>query len=349
MPPLSTPLVSIIIPVFNGESSLKSCLFSVISQSYSHIEVILVNDGSGDRSDAICKEWVATDERIKYYWQENAGVSAARNKGLQEAQGEFLTFVDCDDCLPVDAIEHLLTLAQKYGVDMVSGTVEVVWPGRNSLLRHEEKALQLYTPEDVISNINYPYAVWRGYFGAWSRLYRVSLIREHGVQFDTELIIGEDFIFVLNYMLKSEKIIFSDHVCYSLNRTVFSATNGYIINYDAKARGTNERTVALLSPYFHSTCEMDNLVRYRHVLNAVMEECRWYNRDGIYRAFQERYANVKCLCSRIKQQSTKLPLILNAPYSLNKKLLLILVHFRQAWLICFYMHMRHVISRKRKS
>lgn len=104
--------VSIIIPIFNPGEALSKCVESVLAQSFVDIEVILINDGSTDNSDCICRKFAAVDKRIKYFPQENAGVSAARNKGIAMASGKYLCFVDSDDfvdpgyvCSMVEAIE----------------------------------------------------------------------------------------------------------------------------------------------------------------------------------------------------------------------------------------------------
>lgn len=102
------PLVSIIIPVFNVEEYLDECIASVIRQTYTNIEVILVNDGSTDASRAICLKYAAEDSRLVLINQENMGVSAARNAGLLKASGCFVTFVDSDDSIDDDYIEQLV-------------------------------------------------------------------------------------------------------------------------------------------------------------------------------------------------------------------------------------------------
>ncbi len=99
------PLLSVIIPVYNVEKYLRECLDSVSNQTYQNLEIILVNDGSKDGSAEICKEYLAKDERIQYYEQENQGQSAARNLALSKATGEYITFVDSDDWISLDIYE----------------------------------------------------------------------------------------------------------------------------------------------------------------------------------------------------------------------------------------------------
>ena len=96
--------VSVIIPVYNPGGALKKCIESLMAQTWENIEIILVNDGSTDGSDSACREFAAADGRIKYVCQENAGVSAARNRGIELACGEYICFVDSDDYVEPDDV-----------------------------------------------------------------------------------------------------------------------------------------------------------------------------------------------------------------------------------------------------
>ena len=102
------PLVSVIVPVYNVEAYLNDCITAIKRQSYKNIEVILVNDGSTDKSGGICKEAIKTDNRFRLINQANGGLSSARNKGIEHAKGDYLFFVDSDDLIPHDTIRALL-------------------------------------------------------------------------------------------------------------------------------------------------------------------------------------------------------------------------------------------------
>ncbi len=111
-------LVSIIIPVYNAELFLKRCLNSIIRQTYSNIEIVLVNDGSSDNSGIICNEYAISDERVKVIHKENAGPSKAREDGINQSKGEYIIFVDADDYIDVNMLERLISVA-KQGYDIV--------------------------------------------------------------------------------------------------------------------------------------------------------------------------------------------------------------------------------------
>ena len=115
------PLISILVPVYNVERYLARCLNSIVTQTYSNLEIILVNDGSSDRSGGICDEYAAQDSRIRVIHQANAGVATARNKALAAVSGEYFMFVDSDDFLSPDAVEVLYKRIVEDDSDMAVG------------------------------------------------------------------------------------------------------------------------------------------------------------------------------------------------------------------------------------
>ena len=110
------PLISVIVPVYNVEKYLAKCIDSIIAQTYTNLEILLVDDGATDSSGAICDEYAQKESRIRVIHKENGGLSDARNRGIAEARGEYLGFIDSDDYIDVDMYELLYNLIQKYGV-----------------------------------------------------------------------------------------------------------------------------------------------------------------------------------------------------------------------------------------
>lgn len=132
------PLVSIIIPVYNVEAYLEKCLQSVVTQTYTNIEILLVNDGSTDRSPAVCRAFAARDTRIRVLNRENGGLSSARNAGLEVANGEYVCFIDSDDWVETDYVATLWEVLEKYGADIaVVGFMEERDGGSRSVYRSE--------------------------------------------------------------------------------------------------------------------------------------------------------------------------------------------------------------------
>ena len=184
-------LVSIIVPVYGTEEYLPACLDSLCGQSYSHLQIILVDDQSPDNCPKICDEYAQKDTRITVIHQKNKGVSGARNTGLTHAIGEFVMFVDSDDELYWDAVEILLRDAYKYNADLVSAE-----------LINEESAC---IPRDIQDDISY--AVFDeeksillsldgdpSTFSACAKLYRTAFIKD--IRFEEGETINEDGFFV---------------------------------------------------------------------------------------------------------------------------------------------------------
>lgn len=115
------PLLSVIVPVYNVEKYLAKCVDSILNQTYSNLEIILVNDGSRDFSGSICDVFVQKDSRVQVIHKENGGLSSARNMGIEAATGEYITFVDSDDWIESDAYEHLMGLMERNQVQLVCG------------------------------------------------------------------------------------------------------------------------------------------------------------------------------------------------------------------------------------
>lgn len=116
---MKKPLISVIIPVYGVEKYIAQCLESVINQTYKNLEIIVVNDGTKDRSAEIAKKYAAQDSRIKVYDFENGGISVARNRGLEIATGDYISYIDSDDWLDKRMYETLLKSAIQNNADMV--------------------------------------------------------------------------------------------------------------------------------------------------------------------------------------------------------------------------------------
>ena len=124
-------MISIIVPVYNTEKYLRRCIDSVLAQTYQDFELLLIDDGSKDSSGAICDEYAAQDARVRVFHKENGGVSSARNVGLDNARGEWITFVDADDWIESDMLELLLRKGEETGADIVMGDLLFAYPDRD--------------------------------------------------------------------------------------------------------------------------------------------------------------------------------------------------------------------------
>lgn len=139
--------ISVIIPVYNVELYLNKCLQSITGSTYSNLEIILINDGSPDNCDKLCKEWELKDNRIIYIKKENGGVSSARNLGLDKATGNYIAFVDADDYISPFMYERLYTL-------MIDNEADLVICGRTRILEdkivnYKDTGIQIFSGKNV--------------------------------------------------------------------------------------------------------------------------------------------------------------------------------------------------------
>ena len=127
-------MISVIVPVYNAEKYLRRCIDSILAQTFTDFELLLINDGSTDLSGAICDEYALNDSRIKTIHKPNTGVSSTRNRGLNESQGKYIIFLDADDFWYVNiALEQLVEIAEKYDLDVVRGEYKAVTQDGNDL------------------------------------------------------------------------------------------------------------------------------------------------------------------------------------------------------------------------
>lgn len=132
----NNPLVSVIIPVYNVATYLKRCMDSVVSQTLRNIEILAIDDGSMDGSEAILDEYAFKDSRVKVFHVKNGGVSRARNIALDNARGKYVAFVDSDDFLPLDIYEHMVNEIEADDCQLVQYAAELVYDnGRNNVIK----------------------------------------------------------------------------------------------------------------------------------------------------------------------------------------------------------------------
>lgn len=160
-------LVSIIVPIYNCEKYLSKTLDSIINQTYRNIEIILVNDGSSDDSEKICEKYIQKDDRIKYFYQENFGVSSARNKGLFYSNGEYISFIDSDDWIELDMIQSLVNVLEEYNLDVVNCGVEIVDKDGSVRQIFDDGKVNFYPKDDLLKL----FLLGKLSHGCWDKLY----------------------------------------------------------------------------------------------------------------------------------------------------------------------------------
>lgn len=209
--------ISVIVPIYNTVKQLKKCLNSIKNQSYKNLEIICIDDGSSDGSEKLVDEVAKNDERFIVIHQANSGESNARNRGLELASGDVITFVDCDDWLEVDMYENLIGEMDNYDLDIVAG----------SWCKEFEDECQIMTNSKTVSEgvfgkgkfLEYIYMrdSYQGFAYMWNKLYkRTVLTDENGelIMFDTSLLIGGDVLYLAQAALNANRIKYIDRPFY---------------------------------------------------------------------------------------------------------------------------------------
>lgn len=197
--------VTVIIPVYNAEKHLDECIQSVLKQNFEDFEILLINDGSTDASGIICDAYAAKDHRVKVFHKKNGGVSSARNLGLENAAGEWFTFIDADDYIAPD---YFKVLEQQTDADLILQGLIYVENG------HVIKQ-NTYLPENLIlDDFLQRYEVYPDFSSSWSKFFRKVIIRKWELSFNKELSYGEDTLFNLSYLQHCKSITTHDFAGY---------------------------------------------------------------------------------------------------------------------------------------
>ncbi len=210
-------LVSIIIPAYNVDNYLEECVNSLLCQTYTNYEVIIIDDGSIDNTYYIGKHLTVESAKVKLFHQENQGVSIARNIGMQKANGEFFVFVDADDIVAPRYIETLVACAKKSDMGMAGFTSE-----RGEIATKVSMNTVDIRASDMIESIlcgtNYD-----GYL--WNKIFQRKIIENNNLKFQKNIVVWEDLLFVLQYLRNCDKVTISGEKLYYYRYREGSAVN----------------------------------------------------------------------------------------------------------------------------
>lgn len=270
------PRISIIIPAYNCERTIEKCILSVINQSYSDWELILIDDGSMDKTREICKRY-ADSIRIFLYSQKNSGVSSARNLGIEKATGEYLVFVDSDDFLLEDALSIINDSME--GKDICIYNYQVI-----SSNKRRRKNYIAYPEILAISDFNivFPEMYLSGYINPpWGKCYRKSLITE---KFEEGLSIGEDLLFNLNYLKECRIIGLDPHEVYCYQEAIPNSLSSNNKEKIIPLQYVYAESVKICNDLF--TCDRVNTcITIKYIVNQLteIEKKIRYNQDYHYK------------------------------------------------------------------
>ena len=263
-------LVSIVIPIYNVEKYLDRCLTSVVNQTYQNLEIILIDDGSPDACPWMCDDWAKKDERIRVIHKENGGLGRARNTGLEVASGAYIYFLDSDDYIVPELIEHALALAEKEAADVVvfgsyhvnsQGRVEDCFlPRTDQNIYSANEILQIFAPavlgpNPMDSDKSLIFAK-----SAWSFFYSKNLIDRSNWRFVSEReIISEDTYSFLMLCKDIRKVAVLHEACYF-----------YCMNPNSLSHGYRQDRYARIRHFYLKCVELCNQLQYP---DAIRKRC----------------------------------------------------------------------------
>lgn len=299
------PLVTVIIPFYNKEYAIEHTLNSIKNQLFKNFEVLLIDDGSTDRSSEICDRFQAEDNRFFVIHKRNGGVSSARNLGLEKMKGKYVFFCDADDELPADALSSLVTAQEKSGAELVIGgfayknikTGNVGAPYKSNRQEHIISIKDLYKYADMLWQEN-------NMLTSCTRLYLSEIIRFQKLRFDESLIVLEDFDFVLSYLKYVNKI-------HSIKECTYYQILGYGINsYRAKidyiddVKTVYEKYIRFLE---HNSISQRDIIM-REINLVITEDLKNISTDipiGILEHYHRKRRSKKILSMNCVQEALK--------------------------------------------
>lgn len=262
------PKISIIVPMYNSESTIGKCIESILQQTLSELEVILVNDGSTDNTLDICKKYSKRDSRIVVVSQENKGLISARKRGVEISSADLIGFVDSDDWIEKDMYENLYEIYNNYHVDVVSSGIfrdYIEEQYTNEVLDNFEQGYY-----ENINKTVYPYMLWNkkiNDFGIYctlvNKLFKREILKTVYDNIDERVFYGEDCLTFFSYIMRCKKV-------YILNKSYYH----YVINHNSMCSKTDDRL--LTNTYYLYKGLEKAFLGYGELTYRLLEQLKYY-------------------------------------------------------------------------
>lgn len=287
--------ISVIIPVYNVEKYIDKCIQSVINQSMTDTEIILVDDGSTDKSLVKCKEWSQKDDRVRAIHQTNQGVSVARNRGIKESSGEWIAFIDSDDWIEPNYLEVLYKAAVRKNIDISICGFYFDYPDEIVVRGHYEKDMEFNRREEIsqiqiqifAKNMSKIRNNSGDRIGApWCKLFRSDFIKDNKLEFIPNLKRSQDVVFNLFALEHAIKVIYTnqplyhyrinpDSVCVKFSKTILTNVNAYLNEMDAFITKYHENDIVFRDAFSTKVCTSVYKCMFQYFFNE--------NYSGSYR------------------------------------------------------------------
>lgn len=286
-------MVSIIVPVYNAEEYLSQCIDSLLAQTYTNLQIVLVNDGSRDRSGELCLRYSQADSRIAFLQQENMGVSAARNAGLRAAEGEFIAFVDADDWIDSSYIQTLVLAMTNTLCDCCICGYQMEFSDGRTVPRTLKKRC-FESGDAAIAEMLSTFG-FQGFL--WNKLFRRELITAAALQLNERIFYYEDMLFAAEYFMRSKKIVCIDTTGYHYRQHSASAIQKTLqTDTQIMQRFTSLHALACIRQHnassrvrrlCHARINMEYMIilrqlRYSHAAESFLDVCTSHMRKSFF-------------------------------------------------------------------
>lgn len=307
--------VSVIIPVYNGEKFIIECYNSIKKQTYSNLEIIFINDGSIDNSSKILNDLAKKDEKIRIIDKKNEGVSIARNKGLDVALGEYITFLDVDDMFEKDYIEIMVNTLEKNNLDIIK-------TGFTMFNENEFEKIRCFDTnykEIFLSDINKTFTETTKFNSSCMQLIKLNIINKYNIRFNEKLRYAEDFLFTFNCFTHSKKIAWINNTGYlvrdninSCSRTrnfeaqyknVLDTLEAFQVLYDNndKNRVSNKIIMTMISQFKLADLKKIKFMYFKEKINYIYTLKEWKIVKDNFKVYSGNFINkvfVKALITK---------------------------------------------------
>ncbi|WP_344786553.1 glycosyltransferase [Postechiella marina] len=274
------PKVSIIIPIYNSYSFLERCFSSLENQSLKDLEFILINDGSVDDSESLCHIYSKKDERFKYYFKENGGLSSARNYGLNKAKGDYIFFLDSDDYIEAETCNTLYKLAEKQNIDLLNFGYKYIYNDRSEKRNSVFPKNKIITRDYILDKLKRDTVKNKLLWFSTTYFYKRAFLSKHHLTFNPSILLGEDSEFNLRCLLSAKRL-------YSINDHFYN----YVFNTNSLTQANYKHN---LLPKFYSQFESRLAVHNKFNLLEpayLLEISRNYIEHSLFQIFNNIYKN----------------------------------------------------------
>lgn len=299
------PLISVVVPIYNGEKYLKECVNSILQQDYTNIEIILVDDGSTDKTGKIIDEYAFKDNRVIPIHQINSGVSIARNNGINISKGKYITFIDSDDFICKDYISYFYKM-------IIENNVEIA-------LTPSPKRFNSNTKTEELQNNNKDenIKIWSGmktaeqmlYYNIviapWNKMIENDLIKKNDIKFNPKLAFGEGFNFSMDCFQRAKNVAVGNRCVYNYRvdnpNSVMTKFSLKLINGSIESQKNIKENLIDKSPSMQLACKYANWHTYCDCLNTLIG-C------NVYKEHIDLYKEIKKTCQKDALCSIKAPI-----------------------------------------